>query len=1256
MRNHRPRPHLADRADILKWADRMEARSEFPRLVRELIERNNDQLVEAEMRAAEGTGLPGYDGVTRAARGSPLVPQGLAVWELGTGIDPARKANEDYASRTADPLGRDPATTAFVFVTPREWREKQDWAMAKRAEGVWADVRAFDVDDIEQALIRAPAVHYRFSEVVGKPSHGAQSIEDWWARFCELSSPPLDADLVLAGRPDAAAELLRIFEGETRLTAIQAPSVDDVLAFVAASIMSSNDQTRADLLSRSLIVRDAYTLRTLDVEQGLLILIPFEDDLRRDALLVRSHHVVVRSEDGGGAGLTLSPVDSDEFTRLLLDREVPQERAQDLTRYARRSLLAFQRRASSPGSGRSPSWAERLDSRVARRGWLAGKWSERRSGDLDALAALFETTYDDAREELATLAGGADPLFIRVGETWAVVSVEEAWQYGQPRLQHSDLTAFEVLVQSVLGAVDPRLELPVADRWMADVYGKSRIHSSDLREGIADVLALLGARGETVTIGSATVGAWLRRTLWQLFNRANEDMSGQMWASLTDVLPLLAEAVPDVFLDAVQKGLEGDQPLLGLMFADREDDSSSLSVSSPHTGLLWALEGVAWSPEHFGLAVEQLARLAEVDPGGRLSNRPAASLASIYRSWLPQASVALDRRLRALDALRQRHPLAAWPLMLTMLPEHHAVGHYTHRPKYRDWKPEEETGRTSPEARESFLAAASRLVEDAAGDPDRWAQLTARFDDLPAESLDLAVERLSALAGEAEIRSAVWEPLQSLVRRHQRYSDTEWAMSAKRADRLAALAEQLAPADIVARHQWLFDDHLPDLPELAGEEFDSGRYMAAVADRRREAMAELIATDGLEGVVELAKSSSYPWFVGVAVSDAGADSVGQALLDHLDHDDNRLVVAATAWATQQGADDWDWILQSLGRFEARPLAAARLLLTSNDLDAAWTQAAASEAVDAAYWAEFTPYGRGQGFPQAEEASRKLIAHDRPRAGLMLMNLYAESVGIDRTLVVEGLERLVELPEDHPDQFRVDSYEIERLLEYARDGDIDEERLALLEWRLRPALGFEAQTPILERRLARHPEFFVEVLSLAFRPRNREPDRGVPSAVASNAYRLLDEWRHVPGSEVAGGDVDSEQLDAWVDSALALSTEADRLEIALDQIGKILAKAGADLDGSWPTRPVRDVIERVGRSELDEGFRVQIANSRGVMSRGLMEGGERERERSARYAQLADRVSDGWPRTAAALRLASEGFEADARYFDQQTERLREGLD
>ena len=143
-----------------------------------------------------------------------------------------------------------------------------------------------------------------------------------------------------------------------------------------------------------------------------------------------------------------------------------------------------------------------------------------------------------------------------------------------------------------------------------------------------------------------------------------------------------------MFLDAVQKGLEGEQPLLGLMFADNVGDS--FSVSSPHTGLLWALENVAWSPEHFSLAVEQLARLAEVDPGGPAEQpRPAASLADIYRSWLPQTSVPLDRRLAALDGLRVRHPTVSWSLLLTMLPESNAAGSFSHSPRYRDWRPPE---------------------------------------------------------------------------------------------------------------------------------------------------------------------------------------------------------------------------------------------------------------------------------------------------------------------------------------------------------------------------------------------------------------------------------------------------------------------------------------------------------------------------------------------------------------------------------------
>jgi hypothetical protein len=152
-------PHLASRHDITVWAQRVDAPADLPRLIRRLVDQTNDQVVELQMRADEGMRLHGYDGYSRALRGTPFVPEGPAVWEMGTSDDPKGKADEDYQKRTENSLGVKREETTFVFVTPRSWPGKVDWANEKRAEGVWANVAAFDADDIDQAFERAPAAH-----------------------------------------------------------------------------------------------------------------------------------------------------------------------------------------------------------------------------------------------------------------------------------------------------------------------------------------------------------------------------------------------------------------------------------------------------------------------------------------------------------------------------------------------------------------------------------------------------------------------------------------------------------------------------------------------------------------------------------------------------------------------------------------------------------------------------------------------------------------------------------------------------------------------------------------------------------------------------------------------------------------------------------------------------------------------------------------------------------------------------------------
>ena len=1251
-------PHLADASDIRRWAeDRIEARSEFPRWVRTLIDQTNDQVVSLDMRAGKAVDVHGYDGLVEAAKATPFVPAGLSVWELGTGADPVAKANKDYRDRTKDSLGIDKSRAVFVFATPRQWDEKNDWAQRKRAQGIWRDVRAFDASDVEMAFESAPAAHFAFSETVGKPTSGVRTLEDWWQSFATFSQPALTPELVLAGRADQAAELLRLLAQQGRLTTISAPSTDDVIAFVAGTLMTTPEAQRGDLLARTLIVHDAISLRMIESSASLLILLPFEEELRRAAELVRAHHVIFLAPDDTPSDVSLPRLDRDIFASTLQALGVDEGTSHRLARAAHRSIVAFQRDAAS-GTGVRRRWS--LQSPIARRAWLAGSWNERRSGDLEAMAALFGTPYEKARDELRGLATGEDPLFTIAGGAWALVSFEDAWDFGLANLDDFDLSSLEATIQTVLGAVNPALELPAEERWKAGLFGKTRIHSGDLRSGLATTLALCGARGTVARFGSAgPLSSWAAGVIYRLLDRANEDGSGQIWASLSDVLPLLAEAAPDVFLRAIQKGVSGSDPVLKLMFAD--SSTNAMSVDSPHTGLLWALETVAWSEEHAALAAGLLARLADIDPGGRLRNRPINSLADIFRTWLPQTSLPMARRLAVLGALERDHEEVAWTLMLRLLPEPHAVGDYSHAPRFRPWKPSEE-GVSTQEFWDASSAVTQRLIQMAERQPNRWIELVQRLADFPPPERADALTKLSAMAdadgGDHEQQQALWTAIDELVRHHRAFADAEWALPTGELEQLASIADRLTPTDPVDAHRWLFNTHLPEIRT------GSGTYeerQAEVDAARIAALAEILDAGGIEAAEGLARSVERPGFVGVAAAARGDEELDQRVTRLLDETDPKLASFAAGYSFQRAqTGGWSWLEAQLSGLAGRPLAQARLLQQTDDLAEAWRRAKdLGPDVEAAYWREFRVMGRGSDFPLINEATRALLEHDQVVTAIDLMSLYGRDNGspVQPDLILKGLERLVEAPPPPEQLQRVTSYELDLLLDRLRASEVDEERLALLEWRLLPARGFQARSPVLERQLSRDPGFFVEILSLCFRPRNDEGTETdpVPEHVANNAYRLLQEWKIVPGSADRMAEVNEAELMAWTTRARELLAAADRTAIGDIYIGHVYAHTRQDDDGTWPTRPVRNAIERFASTEIEDGFQTQTYNNRGTTTRGALDGGP-ERALSEHYRLLATRIRDEWPRTAAALSSLSDSYESDARRLDEEAERLRQGLD
>lgn len=1258
-------PHLAGREDIIRWADQTSARSDLPGLVRRLIQSTNDSVTRLRMPRGGAVDFGGYDGEVEAAVETPLVPAGSSVWEMGAGADPRDKANRDYRKRTRNPGGKNQAETTFVFVTPRHWDDGDDWAAGKRAEGKWRDVRVIDVDDLELAMESAPNVHFWFSELVGKPIDGAQTIEDWWTRFSVQSSPNLTPQMVVQGRDDAIASLLRALNDEVGHTHISGASVDDVIAFVAATMILAADEGQPDLLSRALLVHDAPTIRYLDATSSLFILVPNEEDLYRAAQNVTHHHVLYLRRDGN-ADLDLPPIDRGGFARELHRAGLDPEVAEKLAVSARRSIGSFQR-AASGGRAAQRTWSSHLSTLEIRRAWFVGAWNADVSGDREILGRAAGCAYEELEAQLGPVVAEPDPLFVSVGSSWGVADLAQSWEHARTLFTGADLDALEAVVQEVLGSIDPALELDVDQRWAAAIYDKSRPHSNALRRGTAKTLALLSASTDGHVTGSnATTSQWAERVAGNLLHRANQEDSADLWLSLADVLPLLAEAAPDTFLRCIQEACTGDSPPVLAFFQD-SDEASLVVGSSAHTELLWALEGLAWSPDLMGFATGILARLAAIDPGGRLSNRPIASLIGVFRGWLPGTAASVDAQTTAMRSICESYPDVGWQLCTGLFPSPGTLTTGQHKPSFRRWYSEDVT-LTATEIAAIQLEAGELCLALLGEEPARFVDFADHYRDVPAEVRTRALDLLeSAQFESAEQRSEVWAALAEVARRNEVFSDADWALPEDDRVELEEALSRLAPPDPVEANAWLFD-YRPDLP--GRRELPRDEYEAELAKARRVAIEAVYAAAGIAGIVEVASRSADSWSVGFALAESDAEVAPSDVIALLGESSPQIEQAARGFFRRATTGDRDELLKLAESLPGSPLEQARLLSLAEIEPMTWDSVAGLGSETAtAYWAEIRTHGLGPEFPHMVEMATLLVEHGRPAAAFDLLQLYgrrdpAQFPAELAASVIEGIAN----DEDPDSLMSLGSYEFGEMVGLLEASDLDRDRLATIEWRFLSLMPHGDPTPALELAMGADPSFFVEILSLAYRPEKasdstddpRTEDEPEPTAQeiaqAQNAHSLLSRWRIVPGSDRMAGEVDEAALAEWVAEVRRLAGEIRRGDVADIQIGEILSHSAPTDDGTWPQASVAAVVESVASTELEQGLAIGIRNSRGVTTRSMTSGGDQERQLVTKYSEWAKAAAAKWPRTAAVLRSVASQYETEARYHDQQVERFHEGMD
>ena len=871
---------------------------------------------------------------------------------------------------------------------------------------------------------------------------------------------------------------------------------------------------------------------------------------------------------------------------------------------------------------------------------LVGTWNEKNQEDINILNNVTQEAYSTLVQKIREILQLSDSPFSLRNGIWKIIERTSFWEILGSRVFDKNLEVFKEAAVSVLTERDPSFVLPKEERYMAGIHGKVLTYSQELREGLAEGLALVGSRPAALvncSYGKAENTAVL--AIREIFAEAD----WVRWGSLNNLLPILAEVAPDEFLNAVENALNLEPCPFDELFAQEGVGFTGCNYLS---GLLWALEGLAWDEMYLVRVCVILGEIASHDPGGNWANRPANSLLTILLPWLPQTFASIEKRKVAVQTICKEQPDIAWKLIISLLPNQRQGSMGSYKPKWRIAVPED-FGKdiNAAEYREQVLFYAALSVSMANHDIAKLCELIDHFDNLPKPSFDQLLEVLSSddiLELPEDVRLPLWDSLRKFTSRHRCFSDSDWALNNDLLTSIEVVADKLAPLDYKNLYQPLFSD-LDGYLYDANDNFEE--QQKKLDESRQKAVAEILKLGGLEAVIKFTDSVEFPDKVGLALGYIAEKDIDMSLfpeylsikdIKHLNFINGyiwgRHWTKGWSWAVE--IDKENWSVEQMGQF----LSSLPFTKEAWDLAAEWL-----DDSQGSYWLKTNanPYKSESSLGIAID---KLIEYGRPRVAIdCLSRMLYKKQPISTEQCIRALLSAVSSSEPH---YSMDGYHIVKLIKWLqKTPDVSPDDLFHIEWAYLPLLdGHNGAVPkLLENHLATAPEFFCEVIRLIYRSKKDAAATHDLSeekkVIANNAWDLLNNWNIPPGTQ-EDGSFNEAHFFAWLNRVKEICAESGHLEVALINVGHVLIHCPADKSGLWINKAVAEALNEKDSEPIRSGFCTGTYNSRGA--HWIDPTGKPERELAELYKKKAEDIENaGYQRFAVTLRNLSKSYEREA---------------
>ena len=1095
------------------------------------------------------------------------------------------------------------------------------------------------------------------------PESGYLDPEIFWLEYSSFTKIKLDPGVVTAGREAASKELFEFLSRTPPgIRGVRSANKNESIAFIVGSAMQSEINSSNLFFSKTLIIERLDLYRHIwRTAEGKLNLIAHFDELDKvHAAVDQGHHVLVplgSDDEWGEQCINLPIIDADGQIDGLVKSGIDRDRAAQISFESGRDVTIIKKRLGFPPT--KMAWLENKDLREMVPALMLGRWDKAKTGDRELIEKLCGTKYEDYSLLMDNWSGISDAPVLKIGSVWRVKSPIEIWIQLASKLSTKDFDSLKEVFLALFTNVKPQ----EASLWNSH----QGIYSEAVKMGVVQNLTLISYYGDSLQIKSLNTKhqVWVDGLIKDFLTAPNVSI----WSSSTDILARIAEASPLAFLDALEYLLDNDLQYIISLFNEHD---SFFSTQSSHTGLLWALEGLAWFPEYLSRSATALAKLAEVDPGGKLINRPINSLIEIFKPRHYQTAAPLGTAKKVLTLLAKKSPDTAWQLLLSMIKEGYDTAFTTYRFKWRS------LGLMANEVTysEFFDMQSFALGLMLAIFRGTHKQITDLLGESGTKNLEKRVKILQAIQSGIttlgnEEKIEIRNTLRKTLHRHRAFPAAKWALSEAELKPFDDLYNVLVPEDVIGKNEWLFSEFSPDLPLPAPYEKKDGADDFSEGHRKNESLIEALRTEAL---INISEAVGMDQMLAWALKMPTGLAIGFLLADIVSDDKEELKIlrliaehspVVTGYIAKKNTpESFEWMLSKYEVLAEEGFTAdllSWLFFWVKPSVNTWDRIKAlSDEVYNSYWEQTNISLSGTDKETLQAGILNFLEHGR--AAIVLQECYSNINRLDLEIIYKVLAGYIKLAAKA--RANMESYYVQHLMEHLQNNVTVEllSRLTELEWAFLPIIddyGKKSFPVFLEREMANNPTFFIKVLNTAFLPKTRkleqeENDDPNTAKLSLNAYRLISKWKTIPGLD-SKNNIDADILNSWVDTSRTLAVEADRLDIADAMIGQVFAQypnEPIEGKGIYPAREICDVIERINSPSINNNFSAALSNKRGFSSRALFEGGNIERAHAQFFANLAEETLIEYPVISKIYSGLSAGYLENAKREDAEAQNMR----